>query len=147
MYVYDRYIFYVTVLLQQYCTVLSKYLLISIYLWGPMGSQGPYLWGPMASGVPGSRDSWTWGSGSWDSGTRDLGSQDSGTRDLGSRDLGTRDLGSRDLGTWAREPRGGIVVTLVVSIPGRKSVFYRKTGTFYRKNDQGKISEIFVHVA
>ena len=27
----------------QYCI----YIYISIYLWGPMGSQGPYLWGPM----------------------------------------------------------------------------------------------------
>ena len=25
--------------------------------------------------------------------------------------------------------------------------FYRKTGNFHRKNDQEKISEIFVHVA
>ena len=38
------------------------------------------------------------------------------------------------------------VVSLVISIPGRKSFFYRKTGNFYRKNDQEKISEIFVHV-
>ena len=28
-----------------------------------------------------------------------------------------------------------------------KIVFYRKTGNFHRKNDQEKISEIFVHVA
>ena len=41
----------------------------------------------------------------------------------------------------------GIVVSLVISIPSRKSVFfYRKTGNFHRKNDQEKISEIFVHV-
>ena len=53
---------------------------------------GPY-------GVPGSRDSWTRGSGTQDSGTRDLGSRGSGTRDLGSRDSGSRDLGSRDLGS------------------------------------------------
>ena len=40
----------------------------------------------------------------------------------------------------------GIVVSLEISVPGRKSVFYRKTGNFHRKNDQEKISEIFVHV-
>ena len=30
--------------------------------------------------------------------------------------------------------------------PAENRLFYRKTGFFYRKNDQEKISEIFVHV-
>ena len=103
-----------------------------------MGSQGPYLWALWVPRVPGLMDP-----GLMDPGLMDPGLMDPGLMDPGLMDPGLMDPGLMDPGLMARNRR------LPRDFHTRPKIgfFYRKTENFYRKNDQEKISEIFVQVA